>query len=89
MALITSDPDTLWLNIINGTLGVVVLICVLVLVGGVVYEFVARARRRNAIIEKADDQMRALLGAHGMKAPGLGWTAADGGEPIDGKQGPR
>jgi len=85
MALIAIDSETLWLNVMNGALGIVVLICLAVIVGGVIYEFVVRSRRRAKIIRTADNNVRELLDSHSFEVPGLGLTMADGGEPIDEK----
>jgi tetrahydromethanopterin S-methyltransferase subunit D len=85
MALIAIDSETLWLNVMNGALGIVVLICLAVIVGGVIYEFAVRSRRRAAIVRNADNEVRAMLDNHSFNVPGLGLTMADGGEPIDEK----
>jgi hypothetical protein len=76
-----SDPQTLWLNLTNLALGVVVLAGVLVLVGGILQELRLRAKRRAAgaaPIRAIDD--------HAFDVPGLGLTMADGGERIEKKQ---
>jgi hypothetical protein len=87
MALLTTDSEILWLNVMNGTLGVVVLICCLVILGAIVYQFTSVRRERERNIRNADRELRDLVGTHTFDAPGLGLTMADGGEPIDGGAG--
>jgi hypothetical protein len=72
-----SDPQTLWLNLTNLVLGVVVLICVAVMAAGIAQEFRLRAKKRASVptpIRAADD--------HAFEIPELGLTMADGGERI-------
>jgi hypothetical protein len=68
-----SDAETLWLNLVNAGLGLVVLLMVGGLVTAVIRELAHRARHT------ADE--RALAGAHVFQVPALGTTMADGGEP--------
>ncbi|HVX67137.1 MAG TPA: hypothetical protein VHA11_11075 [Bryobacteraceae bacterium] len=87
MALLATDSEVLWLNVMNGALGVVVLICCLVVLGAIVYQFTSVRRERERNVKAADREVRELLGVrdpHAFDAPGLGLTMADGGEPIDG-----
>jgi hypothetical protein len=87
MALLATDSEVLWLNVMNGALGVVVLICCLVVLGAIVYQFTSVRRERERNVKAADREMRDLVRArdpHAFDAPGLGLTMADGGEPIDG-----
>jgi len=84
MALLAIDSEVLWLNIMNGTLGVVVLICCLVVAGAIVYQFAAFRRQRAKDVQGADAELKAMLAdKHAFNVPGLGLTMADGGEPKD------
>jgi hypothetical protein len=77
-----SDPQTLWLNIINLSLGVVTLVCVAAIGYGVFQDVRARARKR-AIARTMDSAAPASsFGDHAFDMPGLGFTMADGGEPL-------
>jgi hypothetical protein len=79
-----SDPQTLWLNIINLSLGLVTLVCVAAIGYGVFQDVRARARKR-AIARAMDRKADALgnsFGDHAFDMPGLGFTMADGGEPL-------
>jgi len=75
-----SDPETAWLNITNIVLGVVVVLCVVVMLGGIAHEFISRARKRRRIDAELDRDMRLLNDDHAFSSPGLGITMADGGE---------
>lgn len=75
-----SDPDSTWLNITNIVLGVVVALCVLVMAGGIVHEFVSRIRKRRRIEAEIDRDMRLLNDDRAFHSPNLGITMADGGE---------
>jgi len=75
-----SDPDSTWLNITNIALGVVVLVCVAVMLGGVAHEFISRLRQRRRIEAELDRDMRLLNDDHAFDSPSLGITMADGGE---------
>lgn len=66
-----NDPQTLWLNLTNLGLGLVTLVCV----GAVVYNIVSEIWVRNRATQAND--------AHAMHVPELGWTMADGGEPLE------
>ena len=66
-----NDPQTLWLNLTNIGLGVVTLVCV-VAVG---YNIVNELWVRKHATQTSD--------AHAMHVPELGWTMADGGEPME------
>lgn len=65
-----NDPQTLWLNLTNVGLGLVTLICVVAVAYNVVDELWVR---RHAT--QTND-------THAMHVPELGWTMADGGEPL-------
>lgn len=75
-----SDPDTTWLNITNLALGVIVVVCAIVMLGGIAHEFISRARKRRRIDAELDRDMRLLNDDHAFDSPHLGITMADGGE---------
>jgi len=75
-----SDPDSTWLNITNIFLGIAVVFCVAVMLGGVAHEFISRARKRRRIDAELDRDMRLLNDDHAFDSPHLGITMADGGE---------
>lgn len=75
-----SDPDSTWLNITNIALGVVVLLCAVIMLGGIAHEFISRARKRHRIDAELDRDMRLLNDDHAFDSPNLGITMADGGE---------
>ena len=75
-----SDPDSAWLNITNLALGVVVVLCAAIMVVGIAYELIARARKRRRIEAELDRDMQLLNDEHAFDSPGLGITMADGGE---------
>ena len=77
------NSQTLWLNLTNLALGIVTLLAVLVLVGGVAQELLARRRKAHQI-ESMDEEVR-----HMLRVPELGMTMADGGEPLPRKDEPR
>ncbi|MBA3974642.1 MAG: hypothetical protein C0504_10550 [Candidatus Solibacter sp.] len=60
----------MWLNLTNVGLGVVALVCVVAVAYNIVSELLIRkhAARTND--------------SHAMHVPELGWTMADGGEPV-------
>lgn len=68
------DPQTLWLNLTNFGLGVVVLICMGVVGYGVLRDLLAR---RSSVPRAETDS----VATHVFHTPELGWTMADGGEP--------
>jgi len=75
-----SDPETTWLNITNIVLGFVVVLCVVIMLGGVAHEFISRARKRHRIDAELDRDMRLLRDDRAFDSPDLGITMADGGE---------
>jgi hypothetical protein len=80
-----SDPQTLWLNIINLSLGLVTLVCIAAIGYGVFQDVRARSRKR-ASARALDREVAALgsrFGDHMFDMPGLGLTMADGGEPQE------
>lgn len=72
-----SNPETLWLNLTNVALGVVILAVVLIMASGVAVDVV----RQRAARRQADP----LGDGHSFFDPHLGLTMADGGEPETGK----
>lgn len=66
------EPDTLWLDFTNITLGLVTLAACLWVGWGVVREVVFRLRLRK----------KRLVDDHAVTVPGLGVTMADGGEKL-------
>jgi hypothetical protein len=83
-----SDPSATWLNIMNISLGLVVLICCAAVALGVLQELAAR-RRKRASASQLDRELNELIGSYGGHAfhvPGLGVTMADGGEPVNKKE---
>lgn len=69
------DPETMWLNITNGVLGLVTVVCVAVVAYVAVKEILARSAARARIPVEAD--------THVFQLEDLGITMADGGEKID------
>jgi hypothetical protein len=83
-----SDPSATWLNIMNISLGLVVLICCAAVALGVLQELAAR-RRKRASASQLDRELNELIGSgggHAFHVPGLGLTMADGGEPVSEKE---
>lgn len=79
-----SDPQTLWLNIVNLSLGIVTLVCVAAIGYGVLLDVRERARKRAAgrVTDHEVNELVSGFGPHAFEMPGLGMTMADGGEPI-------
>lgn len=81
-----NNPETIWLNLTNLALGVVVLLALM----GVAYTMMrdvieqAMAHRRESAVDR---EVRDLLATepHAFFQPELGLTMADGGEPEDPK----
>ena len=57
-----SDPQTLWLNITNLALGIVILAAVLIVIGAVGWELAFR-RRRAGQAEDIDAELRSVFDA--------------------------
>ncbi len=80
-----SDSQTLWLNIINLSLGLVTLVCVAAIGYGVFQDLRERARKRS-LSRSLDSEVGSLVkgfDGHMFEMPGLGLTMADGGEPVN------
>jgi hypothetical protein len=78
-----SDSQTLWLNLINLSLGLVTLIAFAAIGYGLWQDVRAKARKRaeaNAMNRAVRDLVGGFDG-HAFDLPGLGLTMADGGEP--------
>jgi hypothetical protein len=78
-----SDPQTLWLNVTNLALGIVILAAVLVVVGAIGWELAFNHRRARQTAN-LDAELRTIFDAspHILEVPGLGLTMADGGVPV-------
>jgi hypothetical protein len=73
-----------WLNVTNIALGVVVVLAVLLLAYGVVWELVIRHKKRHGVRD-VNAEMQAMLQkefSHSFQVPELGLTMADGGEHV-------
>lgn len=73
-----------WLNITNIALGVVVVLAVLLVAYGVVWELVIRHRKHSGVRD-VNQEMQAMLRdefSHSLSVPELGLTMADGGEHL-------
>jgi hypothetical protein len=75
-----NDPATSWLIVTNMVLGGVIVVCVVVMLGGIAHEFISRAHRRHTIDAELDRDMRRLYDDHVFDSPDLGITMADGGK---------
>ena len=72
-----ADPQTFWLNVTNAALGLVCLTSLVLILGAVVKEVWARAKKHNMAIANLDP--------HILSVPELGTTMADGGQPLSEK----
>jgi len=72
-----------WLNLTNIALGVIVVLAVLIVAYGLVWEFVIRHRKHSGVHE-LDREMKHLQEefSHTLRVPELGLTMADGGERV-------
>ena len=73
-----------WLNLTNIALGVVVVLAVLTVGYGVIWELVLRHRKHSGLRD-LNKEMQTMLQnefAHTMPVPELGLTMADGGEHL-------
>ena len=74
-----------WLNITNLVLGIVVILAALAVGYGLVSEFVLRHKRAHRPAVNVDVDFQKMLQdefAHSMPVPELGFTMADGGDPL-------
>jgi hypothetical protein len=72
--------DEMWLNVTNGILGAVTLICVLAIAAAVFHDVA------NKVRERVRARSHFAYDRHSVALPDLGLTMADGGEPADKKQ---
>lgn len=73
-----------WLNVTNIALGVVVVLAVLLVAYGVVWELVVRHKKQSGLRD-VDAEVRTMLHdefSHSLAVPELGLTMADGGEQV-------
>jgi hypothetical protein len=73
-----------WLNVTNIALGVVVVLAVLLVAYGVIWELLAR-HKKHAGLHDVDAEMQSMLRdefSHSLQVPELGLTMADGGEHL-------
>ena len=75
-----NNPQTLWLNLTNLGLGIAALVCVAAVAWNVVREVIEQRQKSSAV----DRELKTMLSTqgHAMNLPDLGWTMADGGEPV-------
>ncbi|MGO9273407.1 MAG: hypothetical protein ACLQOO_24740 [Terriglobia bacterium] len=75
---------TFWLNMTNIALGVITVLALLVVLGAVGWDLLARTVRKARETHSLGADLRAMLHAdsHALSVPGLGLTMADGGERI-------
>jgi hypothetical protein len=80
-----NDPQTMWLNWINLSLGLVTLVCFAAIGYGLLQDLRARARKpaREQSAKSALQDLARSFDGHSFDMPGLGLTMADGGEPLD------
>ena len=85
-----SDPQTLWLNVVNLGLGLVTLVCIAAIGYGMLQDLRERAKKRAAarISNREVADLVSGFGDHAFDMPGLGLTMADGGEPLKGSVAP-
>lgn len=73
-----------WLNLTNIALGVIVLLALLVMAYGLVWEIASRRKKAHGL-KDLDAEVKEMLHnemAHGLSVPELGFTMADGGAPL-------
>jgi len=73
-----------WLNVTNIALGVIVVLALLLVAYGVVWELVIRHKKHDGLRD-VNSEMQAMLHdefAHSLAVPELGLTMADGGEHV-------
>ena len=75
-----NDPAVLWLNIMNFALALVCLVCIGIIVVAVAREIAARLRVRAHLTGPVERP--AAADDHRFFTPDLGYTMADGGEPV-------
>ncbi len=80
-----NDSQTLWLNIINLSLGLVSLVCCAAIGYGVLQDLREKSRKRalNQSLERGASAFVKGYDGHMFDLPGLGLTMADGGETLE------
>jgi len=80
-----SDSQTLWLNVVNLSLGLVTLACIAAIGYGVLQDVRERLKKRAGagVTNREVADLMNGLGGHAFDMPGLGLTMADGGEPLE------
>jgi len=73
-----------WLNVTNIALGVIVVLAVLLVAYGVIWELVIRHKKQSGVRD-VNAEMQAMFKnefGHSLAVPELGLTMADGGEHV-------
>jgi hypothetical protein len=73
-----------WLNLTNIALGIIVVLALLLIAYGVIWEVLIR-RKKHAGLRDVDAEMQSMLKkefGHTLTVPELGVTMADGGEHV-------
>jgi hypothetical protein len=73
-----------WLNVTNIALGVIVVLALLLVAYGVIWELVIRHKKQSGVRD-VNAEMQAMLKnefGHSLAVPELGLTMADGGEHV-------
>lgn len=77
-----NDPQTLWLNLTNLGLGIVMVIALAAVGYAVLADLVGHRNRRIVTdVDAAVKKMLAGMEPHAFHSPEIGLTMADGGEP--------
>ena len=76
-----TETQVLWLNITNAVLGLVVAASFLALGWAIVADLLAR--RKESVTHTRGLEGALRLDPHSVFLPGLGFTMADGGEPVN------
>jgi len=73
-----------WLNLTNIALGVIVVLAILLVAYGIVWEMVLRHRKRSGLRDVNAEMQKMLHDefAHSYPVPEFGLTMADGGEQV-------
>jgi len=79
-----SNSETLWLNLTNLGLGLIVLACLGVVARAFLGDLWERSKFRLRVTG-VDREMKGLMTGHVLQTPELGLLMADGGEPVEEK----
>lgn len=82
-----SNSETLWLNLTNLGLGLIVLACLAVVTRALIGDLRERGKFRVRV-DAVDREMKELLSGHALQTADLGLLMADGGEPAKEEQKP-